>query len=472
MNFLDGRRSAWVCATNFKLPRRPEPAFGRNLKSVLLGKFLETEREAKTAGGRFWRDCLSVYTGSRRALVLTEPWPRIFLSTKGFKFGSLSSARPEAPITILYTMFAFAVIVQALIVFAAVYSMDKKFAAMDQKFAAMDQRFTAMDQRFTAMDQKFTAKFTAMDQKFTAMDQKLDTMKNESKKMYEILTDRPESARLAEQCSVRMKVFPAKSSNDVACGTLVKIDGEKYVITNQHVVVSATDGCRRKLLRVYVNGGNNVTVNNDDIFIHISVDLALVPVVDPNDEFSYCSLPDPGTRVLPSEQFVAFKADTKPGTTQFFDASVRELYPDYIVGNFAGTNGFSGLGYFVNRRLAVVHKGSSLFEGSKTTNEFEGGNEELPYARMHRQGISDRLYEMVTTPVNPSFFSLGEKNQRNEILNTTIGSVVSEIESFMQYHARNARAEGVYASDIRLPSSRRRSQLPMCDEKVHNEEEM
>ena len=391
------------------------------------------EREAKTAGGRFWRDCLSVYTGSRRALVLTEPWPRIFLSTRGFKFGSLSSARPEAPITILYTMFAFAVIVQALIVFAAVYSMDKKFAAMDQK---------------------------------------LETMKNESKKMYEILTDRPESARLAEQCSVRMKVFPAKSSNDVACGTLVKIDGEKYVITNQHVVVSATDGCRRKLLRVYVNGGNNVTVNNDDIFIHISVDLALVPVVDPNDEFSYCSLPDPGTRVLPSEQFVAFKADTKPGTTQFFDASVRELYPDYIVGNFAGTNGFSGLGYFVNRRLAVVHKGISLFEGSKTTNEFEGGNEELPYARMHRQGISDRLYEMVTTPVNPSFFSLGEKNRRNEILNTTIGSVVSEIESFMQYHARNARAEGVYASDIRLPSSRRRSQLPMCDEKVHNEEEM
>jgi hypothetical protein len=217
-------------------------------------------------------------------------------------------------------------------------------------------------------------------------------------KIESAVTSRDESARLARECSVRIKVWPAKGGNDLACGTLVAIGRSGYVLTNKHVVRQVRDesSCRRAVVRVYRSGNRTVAVDPSGTKVHERLDLALLPVVDDgrSGNLTLCAIQqDP--EIDSWKELVGFRV--AESSEQFVNAHIRQVYVDrgVVIGTFPGTNGYSGLGYFMDRALTVVHAGKHTYHGSMGPHEmYRHGDDEHADSSHYVDNLSGALLKM------------------------------------------------------------------------------
>jgi hypothetical protein len=95
------------------------------------------------------------------------------------------------------------------------------------------------------------------------------------------LVVRGEIARsAAERNSVRIKISPPTDRNSTyACGATILVRGNKYVITNRHVLINETGNCTRQIVELQFANHSLIAVDiSKPILFSKKVDLALIPV--------------------------------------------------------------------------------------------------------------------------------------------------------------------------------------------------
>jgi hypothetical protein len=219
--------------------------------------------------------------------------------------------------------------------------------------------------------------WTILESRLDNMESRLDNMQSRLVTIESAVASRDDSARLARDCSVRIKVWPAKGDSDLACGTLVTIGGSAFLLTNKQVVWQEKSKSKRAIVRVYRSGNRTVAVDPSGTKVHSRLDVALLPVAGSRSaNLPLCTIQEE-LHFDSWKELVGFKVGEY--IEQFMNAHIRQIDHGVVIGTLPGTNGYSGLGYLIDRVVAVVHTGKQTYPGSRGPDEMDGARN--PVAR-------------------------------------------------------------------------------------------
>ena len=252
------------------------------------------------------------------------------------------------------------------------------------------------------------------------------------------------SIEAARNCSVSVTVFPpSEDGNTMACGTLVGINGLPYVVTNAHVVYDTNRKCEREIVQIQTLDGRTVPLQPDLILKHRRKDLALIPVHEGAKEWlTFCSISRDSVRL--GDHLVGI-AHREKGQ-HFVSGDVRQKdtkRSGCVSGNFPGTNGFSGTGYFHKSVLYLVHVGADSFTHFGTSGWDEPVAEfDDDEGVFESESHNDFEFSKSKTVYDTLHSSIMDLN-RNSTVNAT--AFIDSLRGYLYLHYRNPLSRGVEA---------------------------
>ena len=164
--------------------------------------------------------------------------------------------------------------------------------------------------------------------------------------------------------SAMIQISPASSDgNSKACGTVVVIDDNTFLLTSKHVVVDVDHSCHRTIVSIKQRGEVELVFDERKILLHPRLDLALVPVEAKGG--ATISLEPVALHTL-----LTGTAYREKGTYAVSGVLRESTLGEAGMADLQGTHGFSGLGYFSSSivngmfngtRLVSVHRGRGAF---------------------------------------------------------------------------------------------------------------
>ena len=335
-------------------------------------------------------------------------------------------------------------------------------AAINGLKESLTERLDSLEGNFTELKANVSERFDSLEESFTERLDSLEGNVSERLDRVEDLLLAPfESQKLARMCAVSVSISPpSKEGNDRACGTLVRLnDGNFYALTSRHVVIDSDNGCRRRVSKVTTIDDKNIPVLENEIKYSWKDDLAVIPLdfaIEGQEPANFCEVAQDDSELLFHAEL--FGISPREKETRAVYGRVLAFDGNIVKGDFQGTNGFSGTGYFFNRKVVAVHKGAGqsrhweeLWEGEM--GEVDMNNEEYSKKTLLNKRLENATMDMIRAP-------LGDEGK-------LASAFVTELGKFVRYEVRNARnpeahAVKAYLAHDGLEENARA--LPLCSE--------
>ena len=330
--------------------------------------------------------------------------------------------------------------------------------SLTERLDSLEGNFTELKGEFTELKANVSERFDSLEESFTERLDSLEGNVSERLDRVEDLLLAPfESQKLARMCAVSVSISPpSKEGNDRACGTLVRLnDGNFYALTSRHVVIDSDNGCRRRVSKVTTIDDKNIPVLENEIKYSWKDDLAVIPLdfaIEGQEPANFCEVAQDDSELLFHAEL--FGISPREKETRAVYGRVLAFDGNIVKGDFQGTNGFSGTGYFFNRKVVAVHKGAGqsrhweeLWEGEM--GEVDMNNEEYSKKALLNKRLENATMDMIRAP-------LGDEGK-------LAAAFVTELGGLVRYEARNPEAHAVKAYLAHDGLQENIGALPLCN---------
>ena len=340
---------------------------------------------------------------------------------------------------------------------------NKVLAAINGLKESLTERLDSLEGNFTELKGNVNERLDSLQADFQGNFTELKgNMYERLDRIEELLSAPFNSQKMARMCAVAVTVGPpSKEGNDRACGTLVRLnDGNFYALTSRHVVIDGANGCRRSVLKVMTMDNKNVPVLENEIKYSKKNDLAVIPLdvtIEGQVPAKFCEVAQDDSESLLHAEL--FGISPREKETRALHGRVLAVKDNIVKGDFQGTNGFSGTGFFLNRRVVAVHQGAGqsrpdleeLWEG-------EIGEEDMNTEEFSKKTLLNKRLENATMDMIRA--TLGDEGK-------LASAFVTELGEFVRYEVRNPRNPEVYAVKAYLAHDGLEENvraLPLCSE--------
>ena len=334
----------------------------------------------------------------------------------------------------------------------------------DRVLAAFTDLKTNNDRAFTELMGNFTELFTELkghvkELKGDVKELKGDVkeLKGDVKELKDVVFAPLDSQKMASACALQVTIYPpSKEGNTMACGTLVRLkDGSFYALTSRHVVVNLENkACRRKILAVTTMNNESIPVRDKETRYSGDEDLAVIPLDITGGEMpaNYCEVAEDDSEITYHAQL--FGISPREEETRALSGRVLAVGKNTIKGDFHGTNGFSGTGYFFNRKVVAVHKGAGeswhLEESREEVSKEENNKEQFSKKKLLEGALKNATIGLIRAPDGG--------NEEEELAS----QFVEELGNFVRYESRNPEAVAVKAYLAHGSLKKNASTLELC----------
>ena len=316
--------------------------------------------------------------------------------------------------------------------------------------------FTELSGNFTELKGEFTELKGDVSGNFTELKGDVKELKGDVKELKDVVFAPLDSQKMASACALQVTIYPpSKEGNTMACGTLVRLkDGNFYALTSRHVVVNLEEPCRRKILAVTTMNNESIPVRDKETRYSGDEDLAVIPLDFTGDEVpaNYCEVAEDDSEITYHAQL--FGISPREEETRALYGRVLAVGKNTIKGDFHGTNGFSGTGYFFNRKVVAVHKGAGeswhLEESREEVSKEENNKEQFSKKKLLEGALKNATRGLIRAPDG--------KNEEEELAS----QFVKELGEFVRYESRNPEAVAVKAYLAHEGLKKNASTLELC----------